>query len=319
MFRVLDLPPGGPPTVRDEGAVGPPPDGTVRWVDVIEPDAAALDRLRQAFGFDTLAIGDCAEFGTQPKVDDYDRYLFVVIHAFTADPDDPLEIKIHEVHAFLGESYLVTVHDDPVPAEESVWARASVDPAILTRGPSWALYLATDAMVGAAVPLVERLDGELDAIERKVIEEGTVVDLAVVFRAKRSAVAMRRVLRPLRDTLRVLQRRDDDPRISRRSARYLRDLADQVMRLTEQVEEARDVALSTVTAYQALQTNRGHETIKRLTIFSAVFLPLSFIVGFWGQNFLDLPYDSPGWMAFMLASLVLVPAGLMEWFRRNWL
>jgi len=59
--------------------------------------------------------------------------------------------------------------------------------------------------------------------------------------------------------------------------------------------------------------------MKRLTVFSAVFLPLSFIVGFWGQNFLDLPYDNAGWLIVMLVSLIAIPAGLMEWFRRNWL
>jgi magnesium transporter len=316
VFRVLDLPPSGSPALRDEGAVAPPPAGLVRWIDLVEPDPTALERLRAEFGFDTLAISDCAEFGTQSKLDDYDKYLFIVIHAFTADPADPLEIRIHEIHAFLGENYLVTVHDNPVPAHEHVWARAAVDPAILARGPSWALYLSVDAMVGAAVPLVERLEGELDAIERETIEEGTVVDLTGVFRAKRSAVAMRRVLRPLRDTLSLLGRRDD-PRIGRRASLYFRDLADHVTRLTEMVEEAREVALSTLTAYQALQVTRANEVIKRLTVFSAVFLPLSFIVGFWGQNFLDLPYDSAGWMAFMLVSLVVVPAGLMEWFRRN--
>jgi magnesium transporter len=171
-------------------------------------------------------------------------------------------------------------------------------------------------MVAAAMPLVDRLEEELDAIERMTIEEGTVVDLGVLFRAKRSAVAMRRVLRPLHDTLAVLGRRDD-PRIGRRASQYFHDLADQVRRLTEMVEEAREVALSTVGAYQALQVHRGNEVIKKLTIFSAVFLPLSFIVGFWGQNFHDLPYDNAGWMAFMLVSLVVVPAGLMEWFRRN--
>lgn len=318
MFRVLDLPSTGAPTVRDEGAVAPPPEGTTRWIDLVEPDAAALDRLRTAFGFDTLALEDCAEFGTQSKIDEYEKYLFIVIHAFTADPDDPLEIRIHEIHAFLGEDYLVTVHDHAVPAEESVWAKAAVDPTILTRGPSWALYLAADRMVGAAVPMVDRLREELDAIERQVIEEGTVVDLSKVFRAKRVAVAMRRVLRPLRDTLNVLHRRDDT-RVGRRSAQYLRDLADLVMRLTEQVEEARDVALATVGAYQALQATKANETMKRLTVFSAVFLPLSFIVGFWGQNFLDLPYDSDAWLVVMLVSLIVIPAGLMEWFRRNWL
>ena len=316
MFRVLDLPPSGSPQLRDEGAVTPPPAGLVRWIDLVEPDPTALEKLRAEFGFDTLAIHDCAEFGTQSKLDDYDKYLFIVIHAFTADPADPLEIRIHEIHAFLGENYLVTVHDNPVPAHDQVWTRASVDPAILARGPSWALYLAVDAMVGAAVPLVERLEAELDAIERETIEEGTVVDLTGVFRAKRSAVAMRRVLRPLRDTLSLLGRRDDE-RVGRRASQYFRDLADHVTRLTEMAEEAREVALSTLTAYQALQVQRGNQVIKRLTVFSAVFLPLSFIVGFWGQNFTDLPYDNAGWMALMLVSLVVVPAGLMEWFRRN--
>jgi magnesium transporter len=318
VFRVLDLPPSGSPIVRGDAEVAPPPDGTTRWIDLIEPDPASLDRLRSAFGFDNLAIHDCGEFGMQSKIDDYERYLFIVIHAFTADPDDPLAIRIHEIHAFLGENYLVTVHDNPVPAEESIWSRAAGDPSILARGASWALYLAADAMVTAAVPLVDRLDEELDAIERQVIEEGTVVELASVFRAKRSAVAMRRVLRPLRDTLNTLHRRDDG-KIGRRTAMYFRDLADHVMRLTEQVEEARELALATLSAYQALQATRANEVMKRLTIFSAVFLPLGFIVGFWGQNFIHLPYDSWGWMGVMLASLVLVPAGLMEWFRRNWL
>lgn len=318
MFRILDLPPSGSPVVRDDSAIGPPPEGTTRWIDLIEPDPTALERLREAFGFDSLAIHDCSEFGTQSKIDDYEKYLFIVIHAFTADPDDALSIRIHEIHAFLAENYLVTVHDNPVPAEESVWSKAAADPTILARGPSWALYLAGDAMVAAGEPLVQRLAEELDGIERQVIEEGTVVELSTVFRAKRSAVAMRRVLRPLRDTLNVLHRRED-AKIGRRTGQYLRDLADHVMRLTEQVEEARDVALTTISAYQAVQANKANEVMKRLTIFSAVFLPLGFIVGFWGQNFTGLPYDSTGWMVVMLASLVLVPAGLMEWFRRNWL
>jgi magnesium transporter len=289
----------------------------VRWIDVQSPDPEALEVLRSNFGFDNIAIRDCAEFGLQSKVDDYDRYLFIVIHAFTQDPDDPLEIQIHEIHAFLSEHYLVTVHDNPVPMQDRIWNRALGDPAILTRGPSWAMYLSADAMVESAIPLVERLREEIDVVERKVIEEEGDVDMTVVFRVRRAATAMRRVLRPLRDTLTVLHRRND-PRIAPRSGLYLRDLADSVVRLTEMVEEAREVSVGTLAGYQALQIQRGNEAIKRLTIFSAVFLPLSFIVGFWGQNFDHLPYDSAGWMIFMIASLILVPAGLMEWFRRNY-
>jgi magnesium transporter len=321
VLRVLDLPSDGPPRAQADAsaeAIAPPPAGVLRWIDLVEPDAALLEVLRERFGFDSLAIKDCAEYGRRSKVDDYDRYSFIVIHAFTEAPDDPLDVRIHEIHAFLSDSYLVTVHDNPIPAQEAVWERASRDPSVLTRGPSWALYLAAEAMVGAAMPLVDAMADQLDDLERAVIEDGLGVDLPRLFTIKRTAVAMRRVLRPLRDTIGLLSRRTDD-RISMRTGHYLRDLGDHVQRLVELAEETREVALSTIGAYQTLQVQRTNDVMKKLTVFSAVFLPLGVIVGFWGQNFHGLPYDS-GWaLAFMLATLVAVPAGLMEWFRRHWL
>ena len=128
---------------------------------------------------------------------------------------------------------------------------------------------------------------------------------------------MRRVIRPLRDTIGVMQRRATDRQS--RVALHLRDVADHVNRLAEMVEELREVSAGIVSSYQAVHAQHASEVMKRLTVFSAIFLPLSFIVGFFGQNFVDLPFDSDLWLGLMLASLVLVPAGLLEWFRRNWL
>jgi magnesium transporter len=318
VFRVLDLGPDGVPVVREGDAfVGPPPSGTVRWIDLVEPSAQDLALLKERFDFHVLALEDCASYGRQSKVDDYDKYLFVVVIGFTADPEDPLEIQIHELHSFLGEGYLVTVHDNPLPAADSVWARATRDRQPLERGPGWILCQEIAALVDAAEPLVERITDELDSIERRVIEEAGDIDLSPVFRIKRTTVAMRRVIRPLRDTVAMLHRRTDR-RIGPRTLLHLRDASDEVARLAEMVEETREVASSVINAYQALQSAKTNEVVKKLTIFSAVFLPLGFVVGFWGQNFTMMPFDSPVWFAVMLASLVLVPAGLMEWFRRHW-
>jgi magnesium transporter len=318
VFRVLDLGPDGKPVVREGDAfVGPPPNGTVRWIDLVEPAAQDLALLKERFDFHPLALEDCASYGRQSKVDDYERHLFVVVIGFTADPDDKLEIQMHELHSFVGEGYLVTVHDNPLPAAEIVWQRASRDRQSLERGPGWILHQQIAALVDAAEPLVEGITEELDAIERRVIEEAGDIDLAPVFRIKRTTVAMRRVIRPLRDTVATLHRRTDR-RIGPRSVLHLRDVSDQVGRITEMVEETREVASSVIGAYQALQSAKTNEVVKKLTVFSAVFLPLGFVVGFWGQNFTMMPFDSPLWFAVMLASLVMVPAGLMEWFRRNW-
>jgi magnesium transporter len=319
VLRVLDLPSGGAPVLHlDEHAIGPPPERTTRWIDITEPTPALMERLRERLGFDTLSLTDCLERGTQSKLVEHERYQFIVLHAFTKDPDDPLAIVVHEIHAFLGERLLVTVHDSPVPAQDQVFARAERDPSVLTRGADWALYLSAEAMVAAAEPLVTDLRAELDELDRAIIEDEADIDLKVPFRIKRVALAMRRVLRPLRDTLSILGRRTDDV-LTPRTRAYIRDLGDHVIRLTELVEETREVALGVVAGFQALQASKVNTVMKRLTVFSAVFLPLSFIVGFWGQNFTGLPYDSGLWLGLMLISIVAVPLGLLEWFRRNWL
>jgi magnesium transporter len=317
MFQVLDLGRDGKITAHEgaEFAV-PPPEGVVRWIDLVEPDPETLTTIRDRFELHALAIEDCATFGLQSKVDDYERYLFVVIHSFTADPADPLEIQIHEIHAFVGESYLITVHDNPLPSHQKVWLDAVKDKATLERGPSWVLYRHIDSMVDATEPLVQRIRDQLDDLEWASIENDGEVDLSKVFRIKRTSVAMRRVIRPLRDTIGILHRRND-PRISQRTMLHLRDVSDHVARLAEMIEETREVSIGVVASHQAFAAQRANEVMKRLTIFSAIFLPLAFIVGFFGQNFEGMPYDSDVWMWLMVASLVLIPAGLFEWFRRN--
>lgn len=319
MFRVLDLEPSAAPREStDERDLAPPPPGVTRWIDLVEPDAATLELLRVRFELDPLAIADCAEFGVVSKLEDFERYLFLVIHAFTADPADQHAIAVHEVHAFLGETFLITVHENPVPAHDRIWEKAKTDPHVLGRGVSWALYVSLQAMVDATEPLVEAIDAQLDQLERAIVEGEGTADPKVAFRIKRSAVAMRRSLRPMRDTLRILHRRGD-PRLAPRANRYLRDLADVVVRLTERVEEVAASAAEVQATYQALQAAKATDLMKNLTIFSAVFLPLGVLVGFWGQNFVQLPYENDLWLGVMLVSLIAVPAGLLEWFRRNWL
>lgn len=319
MYRILDLDQEGSPVLRMESdALAPPAAGTVRWIDLVEPDADTLAKLRERFDLDPLAIADCTEYGVVSKLEDFDRYIFLIVHAFTAAPDDPTGIEIHEIHAFLGEDFLITVHDNPVPAHEQVWARALTDRNVLARGLSWALYLSIKAMIDATEPLVERISEQLELLELSIIEEDRGADPKRAFRIKRTAVNMRRSLRPLRDTLRILHRRVD-AKMSERAARYVRDLADVVVRLTERVEEVAALANEVQSTYQSLQATKANELMKNLTIFSAVFLPLGVIVGFWGQNFEDLPYDSDFWLGLSLVAMVAVPAGLLEWFRRNWL
>jgi magnesium transporter len=132
------------------------------------------------------------------------------------------------------------------------------------------------------------------------------------------------VLSPQRDTLAMLARRGD-PRISERTSLYFRDVYDQLVRLNESIEANRDLLGNALEAYLSAVSNRTNEIMKYLTLLSAVFLPLAFVVGFFGQNFDDLP-GFPHWMQSrtlmhaMIATCVLTPIGMYTWFRfRQWL
>jgi magnesium transporter len=149
-------------------------------------------------------------------------------------------------------------------------------------------------------------------------------DLNRIFELKRRLVLMRKVLSPQRDTMVMLARRGD-PRVSERSSLYFRDVHDQLVRLNESIEANRDLLGNALDAYLSAVSNRTNEIMKYLTLLSAVFLPLAFIVGFFGQNFEDLP-GMPHWtqsdalMYLMFALCLATPLVMFIWFRvRRWL
>lgn len=315
MFKVIDLTAEGKPEEsEDRDRVAPPRPGVVRWIDLIEPDKDALELLRQRFDFHPLALEDCATFELRSKFEEYGDHLFIVLHAFTAAPDDPIFIQIHEVHAFLAEHYLVLVHDNPLKATEAAWRRAASDPHVLQRGPAWAFYTAVDAMVDATFPVIENLVERVEKVEEKVLTGGQPVDLSEIFSIRSTLVTMRRVLRPVRDTIAVLTRRADKP-LTERTAMYFRDVHDHVIRCLESVEEAESLITNTIEANKAALTNRTNEIMAKLTIFSAIFLPLGFVVGFWGQNFDALPFHNEHLMWWLtVGPCAAVPVVLLIWF-----
>ena len=320
-FRVIDREPDGTLHLH----VGPaaaayiahPPEGVVRWIDLEGPDPTALATLQAAFALHPLAIADCAAYGRQSRFEDYDDYLFIVSHAFSAKPHAPLDIQIHEVHAFLGQQFLITVHDNPVTAHNQIWLEAQHYPRLLAKGIARVWLQTVSAMVDGSEAMIDNLREELDILEREVVEAGANIELTTAFRIKRTTVAMRRVLRPLRDALRQLVElsEDPDPRIPSNTARYIHALTDRVVRLTEFVEDARETANSIVAGYHAVQATHANTAMKRLTIFSAVFLPLGFVVGFWGQNFTQLPVNEDWAFAFMLVSMLALPLATLLWIR----
>lgn len=325
MFRRLEQNGATTPTeTRGPEAIAGLPRSGLTWLDLDTPTPEDLEVLRQAYGFHPLALEDCAHLDQRPKVEEFGDHTFLVMQTFGCQTEKVRELVMYELHAFLGGNYLVTVHDGPVPAVDHVWERARADHSVLSRGVDYIYYLVADSMVDTGFPIIDRVSDELEDIESRVLDDPRRDDFARVLEIKRTLVAMRKVLSPQRDMVSMLARRGD-PRVSERTALYFRDVYDHLVRLTETIEANRDLLSNSLDAYLSSVSNRTNEVMKHLTVLSAVFLPLSFIVGFFGQNFAAL-FGVLGWENSRTLNLVMslsclaVPAVMLLWFKRKgWL
>jgi magnesium transporter len=321
-LRVIELGPSGHlETFEGTEHASPPPAGVLRWIDLAAQDAESLEVLRKMFDFHPLAIEDCAHLDQRPKLEEYRDHLFLVTQGFTCPGTRVEKLELHEVHAFLGVHYLVTVHADEVPAMEGAWKRVSTDKRPLERGVDFVYYLIADAIVDSNFPILDRIADELEELEDKVLENPQRRDLGRIFELKRHLVMMRKVLSPQRDTMAMLARRGD-ARVSERTSLYFRDVYDHLSRINESIEANRDLLGNALDAYLSAVSNRTNEIMKYLTLLSAIFLPLSFVVGFFGENFEDLP-GFPDWMHSrvlmhgMLVVCLATPVAMLLWFRHK--
>jgi magnesium transporter len=299
--------------------IGKPAEGALCWIDVTAPTEADLQLLGSRFGFHPLALEDCAHSDQRPKSEEYGEYLFIVCQGFDCPLGRLDDLRWHELHAFLGKNYLVTVHNEAIPGLELAWKRIVGDAALMRRGVDFVYYQVIDRIVDDNFPILDQIAEEIERIEDSVLQRTEKEDLRRVFELKSCLVLMRKILSPQRDVLGLLCRRGDE-RISERTALYLRDVYDHLARIVESIEGNRDLLGNTLEAYLSAQSQRTNEIMKALAILSAVFMPLTFITGFFGQNFEHLPFSSDALMWGSILSLVLVPAGLLWWFRtRGWL
>jgi magnesium transporter len=322
VFRVLELDANRQQSASEgEERVAPPEPGVLRWIDLQASDEISLRSLAQRFPFHPLAIEDCMHLDQRPKLEEYGDHLFLVTQGFSCHGERVRVLELNELHAFLGERYLVTVRAGAVPALDEVWRRVALDPTLLGHGVDFIYYLVADRLADSTFPILDRIADELDELQDQVLESPHKSQLLRIFELKRHLVAMRKVLSPQRDTMSMLARRGDS-RIKERTSLYFRDVYDHLVRITESIESNRDLLGGALEAYLSATSNRTNEIMKYLTLLSAIFLPLAFIVGFFGQNFDNLP-GIPAWpssdalMGGMVVLCLGTPLVMLLWFRRR--
>jgi magnesium transporter len=282
------------------------------WIDIQNPSTEDLAWLGRAFRFHPLALEDCAHFDQRAKVEEYPNHLFVVVHALKACPES--EIGLSELHCFLEKNVVVTVHEEPIPALQSLMDRIERDPAQLPNQSDFLLHRLLDWVMDANPRFLDRIEESLGVLEEKPFDRLDQAHLDAIRAMRKQISQVRRALGPQREIYYIFAK-GGYPGISTAAAVYFRDIYDHSARILEFADELREGAASLHEGYLALSAVRTNETVKRLTIFNALFLPLTFITGFFGMNFEAIGWSSQPLFIGALASMALVPLVLLAWFR----
>lgn len=292
------------------------------WVDFIsEPPETTLPIL-QSFNFHPLAIDDALQETHAPKIDDWGEYLYIVLnYMHLVKATDPWDTEIDELDIFLGRNYVITHHDNPVISIDETWDMCQRDPRYAKDGPDHLLYKIIDATVMNYMPIIEKIDEEIDWIEDQVFDRPSSQTLARLFTLKRVLLAMRRILLPQREVLNKMAR-DDYQVIDQKDRVFYRDIYDHLVRLHDVNESLRDLVGGAMDTYLSVINNRMNEVMKTLTIITTLFMPLTFVTGFFGMNFFaaNPPYVSwtlPTVFYGTLGLMLLTPVFMFFWMRRR--
>jgi len=299
--------------------------GSTFWLDVDDPGpdhGEALALLRDTFQFHPLAVDDALNECHVPRVDDWGAYLYLVVQAI--DPTVE-ELTFRELDVFLGPNYLLTYHSGTINAVEAVRRDLARDVGgRLGLGADHVLYLVLDHTVAEFLTAIGRLDEAIDRAQDEVFDSPSPATLKEIFRIKRQAIHLQRTISPQREVLNRLAR-DHYGQIDDADRVYFRDVYDHHVRLHDISETLRDLISGALDTYLSALSNRTNEVMKTLTFVTVMFLPMSFLAGFFGMNFFGEPLafralPTRGGL-FWACCLVMASTPVVIWFwskRRGW-
>jgi magnesium transporter len=292
--------------------------GELLWLDLYQPDADELGMLATVFGIHQLAIEDAAKFGQRPKLDDYDNFTQLVAYGV----EDAGEDDLVEVHFFYSERYLVTVRHGDCAAFAEARNRLALRAKPVSR--LLLMHHILDGLTDGFFPVLSSFDDRIDQLQDEIFAKPTDEQLAELFNRKRWLIGVRKVITPQRDLVASLVNGVAElPGMTRELERYYRDRYDHLIRISDLVDSYRDLLTGSMDAYLSTVSNRLNVIMKQLTLIATIFLPLSFLTGFFGQNFAWMIQRIGTLDAFVFiglgTELAVVVSMVVVFRRRGWI
>jgi magnesium transporter len=292
---------------------------SVLWIDMCKPTDEESFVLTHDFKFHPLAIEDVISERSQTKIDDYGRYLFLVFNIVDYVGREE-GLKISELDFFLSTNTLVTVHYDEHRMFDYLYSRVSRSEHLIERGADFLFHAIIDAVVDNYNATLDIFEYESDQIEAEVLGDFEEDTLKSIFALGRDIVELKRIVRPQREVVNRLSR-ESFPLIAANLQAYFSDIHDHLIRVNELADSHREIVNSSLQVYYSQVSTKTNETIKVLTLLTAIFIPPTFLVGLWGMNFRNMPeLESEYGYYVSLGFIFVVMIGMIFFFkRRRWL
>jgi magnesium transporter len=310
----------GTDAVAVEEAAARHGEGGFVWLGMFEPSPEELARVRDCFGLHELAVEDAQTFHMRPKVESYEGPVQLVILRTARYDDVAEEVEFGEISVFLSATFVITVRQGVASELHSARNRLEQRGDLLGIGTAAVLWAILDSVVDAYAPVVAGLEHNIDQIEATVFS-GSVAPTERIYSLRREATDFYRAVHPLLAVVGTLER-NVDPYLRP----YLRDVHDHLTLVNEEVAAQRDLLgtileanMAVISVEQTKVSVRQNSTMEQLTILATVFLPLTFVTGFFGQNFGWLVGNIDGPVAFLLFGIggLILPLALLYFWLRN--
>ena len=294
---------------------------TVTWINIDGiQNIDVLEKIGKQYDLHSLVMEDILNTDQRPKVEDHDRYLYVVLKMLSYN-DAEQEIAIEQLSLVLGENFVLSFQDKPGDVLDPLRERIRhAQGRIRKLGADYLLYAIMDEVVDHYFTVMEKLGEKVEQVEDIVAVRPKQDTLQQIHRLKREMIMLRKVVWPLRELVSTLLH-DSTPLLKETTAIYFRDLHDHIAQIIDGVEAYRDMLSGMLDVYLSIMSNRTNGVMKVMALFSAIFMPLTVITGIFGMNFKDFPelewrYGFQGTVILM----VVLAVGMIIFFRRkNWL
>jgi magnesium transporter len=296
-------------------------EGGFVWLGLFEPDEAELEQVRSLFGLHELAVEDALSLHIRPKIERYDPDVQLVILRTARYDEAAEEIEFGEISVFLAPTFVITVRQGVASELRGARQRLEQRPELMAIGSMSALWAILDQVVDGYVPVVTELERDIDQIEATVFS-GAAAPTERIYSLRRETTYFYRAVHPLLPVTVAVERMAD-----KKLRHYLRDVQDHLLLAEEEIAAQRDLLstvleanIAVISVEQTRISIRQNTTIEQLTILATIFLPLTFVTGFFGQNFGWLVRNVDGVNEFVIYGIggLVVPLVLLfSWLRRS--